>query len=457
MSQLQASYLADLLAVAEATPEAEFAAFEVAAALTLTRQAATMQLALAADIVRRLPEVHAAMCRGDLDLAKARVFSDVLSTLEGPVARRVVASILPVAPSLTTGQLRARLEKLVIEHDPDGAARRHRVRVAGRRVVLEPSGDSCATLLGVDLPADAAVAAAHRLTAIAAAAKQAGDQRSLDQLRADTFLDLLLGTSSATRGGVELVCDLETLAALANHPGHLNGYGPVIADIARQVAEQQRHSPWTFTVHDPSGPVHTGATRRRPTTKPPHRDPADSPTSARPTTGSLKRPHSTPTNPGQSHPASAGQSRSASAGLAGPSRSASDSGGQSRSAAAGSGTSLAAEPSAGHRVAAHAANGGGFGDPRSRFPNAALARHVRARDRTCRAPGCRRPASRADLDHTIPYEHGGLTVPGNLGALCRFHHRARHKGRWVLCQIRPGVFVWLSPLGRRYTTRPEGP
>ena len=64
-----------------------------------------------------------------------------------------------------------------------------------RRVVLQPTEDSCANVLGLNLPAEDALAATNRLTALARALKQAGDPRSLDQLRADTFLNLLLGNT----------------------------------------------------------------------------------------------------------------------------------------------------------------------------------------------------------------------------------------------------------------------
>jgi hypothetical protein len=287
---------------------------------------------------------------------------------------------------LTTSALRTRLAKLVIQADPDAAVKRHQARKKQRRVELQNTEDSCAALLGLNLPADDALAASNRLTEFARALKQAGDPRSIDQLRADTFLNLLLGRAptgishpvaggstgdspiggDATsggcscggswryRGGVELTGDLETLAGLAQRPGDLGGYGAVIAEIARQVAAQQRRSPWTFTIRDPAtGQIFTGPVRRRPT--------------------------------------------------------------------------------------------------------AAMARHIRARDRTCRAPGCRRIGIYADIDHTVAVEHGGRTVPGNLGLLCRYHHRAKHEGWWLLVQVRPGVFVWRSPLGRRYTVYPAAP
>ncbi len=47
-------------------------------------------------------------------------------------------------------------------------------------------------------------------------------------------------------------------------------------------------------------------------------------------------------------------------------------------------------------------------------PSAKLAEFVRCRDLTCRAPGCDRPATHCDLDHTIPYAQGGATHPSKL-------------------------------------------
>jgi hypothetical protein len=52
-------------------------------------------------------------------------------------------------------------------------------------------------------------------------------------------------------------------------------------------------------------------------------------------------------------------------------------------------------------------------------PSVKLADYVRCRDLTCRAPGCDAPATRCDIDHTIPYADGGLTHASNLKSLCR--------------------------------------
>ena len=51
----------------------------------------------------------------------------------------------------------------------------------------------------------------------------------------------------------------------------------------------------------------------------------------------------------------------------------------------------------------------------------------------------------------------GGAVVDRMVVLCRYHHRAKHEGFWLLVQIQPGVFVWLSPLGRRYIVYPAAP
>jgi hypothetical protein len=88
-------------------------------------------------------------------------------------------------------------------------------------------------------------------------------------------------------------------------------------------------------------------------------------------------------------------------------------------------------------------------------PSPALQRLIRARSVTCCGPGCRRPASRADLDHTVPYDDGGITCECGLAAGCRHCHRRKQAHGWTLQQPSPGVMIWISPAGRRYTTYPS--
>jgi hypothetical protein len=81
--------------------------------------------------------------------------------------------------------------------------------------------------------------------------------------------------------------------------------------------------------------------------------------------------------------------------------------------------------------------------------------YVVARDVTCRYPSCGQPAWRGDLDHTHPWDEGGLTCPCNMGALCRRHHRLKQLRGWDLVQPQPGMFRWVTPAGRTYAVQPD--
>lgn len=87
-------------------------------------------------------------------------------------------------------------------------------------------------------------------------------------------------------------------------------------------------------------------------------------------------------------------------------------------------------------------------------PPAALQRYIWARDRTCRFPGCMRPAHKSELDHTVPFPEGG-TDEANLGPFCKRHHRTKHRSEWLVEQPRPGSFRFRSPAGKTYERHPE--
>lgn len=242
----------------------EGAVAEVRAALALTRRAAESDLDLAWSLRERLPMVLEALRRGEIDLRRARVLVDSTAHLADSVARDVATEALSKVHGRTTGQLRALLARLCLEVDADDAARRNETALAERRVVAEPTIHSTATIIASDLPADRVVSIMDRLTRIAQSLRSAGEQRSIDQLRADVFLDLLEGRVEGARSVIDIRVDLTTLMDLDRRAADLGGFGPVVADLARQVAGR-RGSSWRFAVTDESGAIiHSGITRRRP-------------------------------------------------------------------------------------------------------------------------------------------------------------------------------------------------
>jgi hypothetical protein len=79
---------------------------------------------------------------------------------------------------------------------------------------------------------------------------------------------------------VDIRVDLTTLAELDDNSAEIPGWGPVIADIARQTITEQTDTEWRYTVTDPQTRqvTHNGTTRRRPTTTQKRQIQAQSPT-----------------------------------------------------------------------------------------------------------------------------------------------------------------------------------
>lgn len=90
----------------------------------------------------------------------------------------------------------------------------------------------------------------------------AADTRTMDQLRADLFADLLLTSDPSAvqghaldgiRARIQVTVSATTLADLDDQPAHLDGHGPLHPDIARRLAG--RHSGWTRLFLNPAGQV----------------------------------------------------------------------------------------------------------------------------------------------------------------------------------------------------------
>jgi Domain of unknown function (DUF222)/HNH endonuclease len=464
VARQQALLLETMAAVADTSVGVGFDADEVAFALHLPRTVAQREVALARDLVGRLPAVFAALADGRICLARARVFSDVLIPVtDDGLAREIADRLLRGAEECTASQLRSRLLKAVLAADPDAAQRRLSRSIEERRVCLSANDDTTACLSGIYLPPDRAAAAFERMDAIARGLKRDGAGRTLDQLRADVFCDLLAGISPAAgpilrAGVVELLVPLATLTGQCDAPGQMAGYGPVIADIARQVAAAYAgHTAetavgsgdlaavadisgdtvapaapmqWRYRVHDADGTLlHHGTTRARPDVAPSrprsgHSDaprPSDpvradsSPRPNGPTRSDPPRPHSTPQTARRRLERLLRQQRCRTANPTSPKPT--------------SPKPTAPRPGVGCPPAQD--------DETARFPKAKLRAWIAARDNTCRAPGCTAPARSADVDHTVDYADGGRTRHDNLGLLCRHHHRLKHEGGFQLRQPQP--------------------
>ena len=105
------------------------------------------------------------------------------------------------------------------------------------------------------------------------------------------------------------------------------------------------------------------------------------------------------------------------------------------------------------RVAVDDASGAVLAVDRYR-PSEELLRYLRARDQHCRFPGCQVVPFRADVDHTHDAARGGATSVVNLAVLCRRHHTMKHHAGMTMTQHPDGDIEWVTALGRRKRERP---
>ncbi len=75
---------------------------------------------------------------------------------------------------------------------------------------------------------------------------------------------------------------------------------------------------------------------------------------------------------------------------------------------------------------------------------------IEDRDQCCRVPGCGRRRW-LHVHHIHHWEDGGLTIPENLIALCRYHHREHHLGRLHIRgdPTTPNGLIFTDASGRR--------
>lgn len=436
VSTASARFLSAVVDVA-ADAKPGFEADEVAFALAWTQVAARTQVEFGRYLIGTVPDVFAALAIGVIDVRRAWVFFNVLAAVDGEIAAEIAAAVLPKAPGLTTTQLRDRLRRAVLKVDPD-VARRVTNAIGRRHVACTADGEGTATLFGARLPAARAVAAYERVDAFARGRKHAGDERTLDQLRADTFLDLLEGigitsTPVGRAGVIELTVPWSTATGATNEPAVLTGFGPIAAQTARDIIAARLSRGATETtkaLRDRAGVRCTdlGAIRWRHT--------LTSDRGALLDTTTLRR---APVRP-QSDTSNAARH---------------DSGGANASPSIGASRVDAPTAAFGVGTVAPRPRPPSEDDPSRRTPSAALAQWIATRDRTCRAPGCRVPARVADIDHTVDHSAGGTTTHDNLALLCRHHHRLKHEGGWFVSQPAPGTLTWTSPAGRTYVREPD--
>ncbi len=453
----------------------EFAADEVAAELHLSTQSATEQIWYARQVAGQLPACFAALGAGTIHPVHLRIIHDETAMLSDDDMARADELLAGLAGPLTFGQLRSKAHRLVLKLDPDAARKRKEQakQDAHVRRFREDSGN--AGMEARELPPDEVLASWQHVEQRALDLRAAGMTGTLTELRVRAYLDLLQERDSrlipagkdtgeagrpAGPGGdglpnqgsgpgnppdpddtggsggadgpgagpgdspggtgpgghpgqaqtgagpsvaalVNILVPVETLLGLSATSGEAAGYGLLDAEDARDLvaaAARHPHTRWCVTAVQPDGTAAAhGCARGR------HQLP-----------GTATGPDPPPDSAARDYLTS---------------------------------LRIRVAPIArGHCDHARAETG--------YQPSRALAHLVKVRNARCTAPGCGRPASRCDLDHTLAWDQGGITCECDLAPLCRHHHRCKQSQGWKLEQTSPGVLRWRTPAGRTYITTP---
>ncbi|QHF23268.1 DUF222 domain-containing protein [Rathayibacter sp. VKM Ac-2804] len=184
------------------------------------------------------------------------------------------------ALTMTTTQLRRALSRWREELHEQPRVERHARAREDRAVWVTPDVDGMATLC-VYAPAPAVFGAYNRLRRISRTLRDEGDPRTLQQLSADAAVDLLCdgdiaGTTPnsehrpdptfvpGVRAEVRLTLAASTAVGLDDAPADLDGYGPVPADVARELIRTGASFTRVLTDPDTGAVTSVGRTWRVP-------------------------------------------------------------------------------------------------------------------------------------------------------------------------------------------------
>lgn len=219
------------------------AAADVGARVQLTENGVRNRAHRARILVTRCPRVWKAYLSGDVSEQNAATAATFADSLPADAAAWAVfdAAVADPATRTAPGRFRLRARAARERAHPETVDQRHARSAADRSVSIEGDLDGMGTVFAA-VPATAAAAIGRRLDADARHLHaQPGETRTLAQLRADVFIDLLTATptdGSKTTAVVHLTIPALSLLGHADEPATLDGYGPIDLETARRLAGQ---------------------------------------------------------------------------------------------------------------------------------------------------------------------------------------------------------------------------
>ncbi|MDY0913489.1 HNH endonuclease [Rathayibacter festucae] len=253
---------------------------ELAVAEGLSEQVIARRLENAQLLMEHLPLTRVLLAQARLHWEEGEAICATAGSLPESSRASLDERVAEAAPSMTLTQLRRALRRWREELHQESLAQRHARARADRAVWVTPDVDGMATLC-VYGPAPAVMGAYERADRMARSLRDAGDVRTLAQLRADVAVDLLcdgdvFGTTPdaedrpdpsyvpGVRGEVRLTLAASTAVDLDDEHAELDGYGPVPADVARELIRTAASFTRVLTERETGAVVSVGRTQRLP-------------------------------------------------------------------------------------------------------------------------------------------------------------------------------------------------
>ncbi len=198
---------------------------------------AAKQLSHAKALRCALPHTFALLRRGEISAWVATIVVNETSHLAAEDRRLVDAELAEQLSEYGPKKAGAEARRLAIEADPAAAVARASNARKDRRVGIRPAPDTMAILSAL-VPCEQGVAAYGALRRHADALVAAGDKRSRNQIMADTVVERLTGQANAEAVSAEIGLVMTDLSLLGDDetPAEMHGYGPIPAEIARNLA-----------------------------------------------------------------------------------------------------------------------------------------------------------------------------------------------------------------------------
>ncbi|MBC7441150.1 MAG: DUF222 domain-containing protein [Ramlibacter sp.] len=216
---------------------------ELAATLHLPEPTAENLIAESRALADDLPATRAALQAGLISYRHAQTLIGQAWSIPLTALPAFEQVLLPIAESQTVAKPKHTARVLRERLHPETIASRRARSIQDRTSWLQAEPDGLATL-HLTTGAELVQSIFNRANDLAASMNGANEPRSLTQVRTDVLSDLLIngvtpaGLGEGVRASVQVTVPVLTLLGHSEEPGHLEGYGPIDPETARDLASR---------------------------------------------------------------------------------------------------------------------------------------------------------------------------------------------------------------------------